>query len=86
LVDAEIGAIERRSGGRLEARDAGAVLAFVLGALVLGAFAPRKTSGFAGPSARVLAEALAEARDARGRKGISAGGIMGTPKTDLRQT
>jgi TetR/AcrR family transcriptional repressor of bet genes len=80
LVDAEIGAIEHRSGGRLDARDAGAVLAFVLGALVLGAFAPRKTTGFAGPSARVLAEALAEAR-AWGRNGAS---VIGAQKARIR--
>lgn len=66
LVDAEVGAVERRAGGRLDPRDSGALLAFVVGALVLGAFAPRKTAGFAGPAARVLADALAGAR-ARGR-------------------
>jgi len=58
LVDAEIVAIQRRSGGRLSEQDAGAVLAFVIGALVLGAFAPRKTSGFASPALQRLIEAL----------------------------
>jgi TetR/AcrR family transcriptional repressor of bet genes len=65
LVDTEIEAIERRGAGRLATQDAGAVLAFVIGALVLGAFAPRKTAGFAAPSLRTLVEALARAR--RGR-------------------
>ena len=58
LVDTEIEAIRRRSDDRLSEQDAGAVLAFVIGALVLGAFAPRKTSGFASPALRRLVEAL----------------------------
>ena len=58
LVDSEITAIRRRSGGHLSEQDAGAVLAFVIGALVLGAFAPRKTAGFASPALRRLVEAL----------------------------
>lgn len=55
LVDAEIEAIRRRSGGRLTPQESGATLAFVLGSLVLGAFAPKRTAGFAGPAARMLA-------------------------------
>jgi len=58
LVDSEIAAIQRRSGGRLSGQDGGAVLAFVIGALVLGAFAPRKTAGFASPALRQLVQAL----------------------------
>jgi len=58
LVDSEITAIRRRSGDKFSAEDAGAVLAFVLGALVLGAFAPRKTAGFAAPALLKLAAAL----------------------------
>lgn len=58
LVDTEIEAIRRRSDERLSERDAGAVLALVIGALVLGAFAPRKTSGFASPALRRLIDAL----------------------------
>ena len=58
LVDTEIEAIRRRSDERLSEQDAGAVLAFVIGALVLGAFAPRKTSGFASPALRRLIDAL----------------------------
>lgn len=63
LVDAEIEAIHRRSSGRLTHESAGAVLAFILGALILGAFAPRKTAGFAGPALEALIAALAQ-RDA----------------------
>jgi len=58
LIDAEIGTIEERSGGRLSAHDAGSVLAFVIGSLVLGAFAPRKTAGFAAPGFAKLVHAL----------------------------
>ena len=63
LLDGEIAAIGRRSRGALDDRGGGAVLAFVIGALVFGAFAPRKTAGFAAPAARALAATLA----ARGR-------------------
>jgi TetR/AcrR family transcriptional repressor of bet genes len=65
LVDTEVTAIVRRSSGRLGDREASGVLAFVVGSLVLGAFAPRKTAGFAAPTARVLVEALAEAKPFR---------------------
>jgi len=58
LVDSEIEAIRRRSGDRLSHSDAGAVLAFIVGALVLGAFAPRKTAGFAAPALEKLIGAL----------------------------
>jgi TetR/AcrR family transcriptional repressor of bet genes len=54
LVDTEIEAIRRRSDGRLSAQESGAMLAFVLGSLVLGAFAPKRTAGFAAPAARTL--------------------------------
>jgi hypothetical protein len=58
LIDAEIGSIQQRSGGAFDERAAGAVLAFVIGSLVLGAFAPRKTAGFAAPGLRCLVAAL----------------------------
>jgi TetR/AcrR family transcriptional repressor of bet genes len=58
LIDSEIGVIRGRSGGRLSDQDAGAVLAFVIGALVVGAFAPRKTAGFAAPGLRKLVGAM----------------------------
>ena len=47
-LDGEIERAERRSA--LAPHEAGAVVAFVVGALVLGAFAPRRTAGFAAPS------------------------------------
>src|SRR5262249_31379180 len=59
LVDSEVEGICRRSGHRFSAQDAGAVLAFIVGALVLGAFAPRKTAGFAAPALQRLIASLA---------------------------
>lgn len=56
LIDGEIAGIRARS--QLDERQAGALLAFILGALVVGAFAPRKMSGFAAPGARALVDAL----------------------------
>jgi TetR/AcrR family transcriptional regulator, transcriptional repressor of bet genes len=58
LIDTEIGVIQDRSRGSLSAQDAGAVLAFIVGALVLGAFAPRKTAGFAAPALRRFVASL----------------------------
>lgn len=58
LIDSEIDTIRDRSGGCLSDQEAGAVLAYIIGALVLGAFAPKKTSGFAAPGLRKLAGAL----------------------------
>lgn len=59
LIDTELVAIERRSGGRHDPKEAGAILAFVIGSLVVGAFAPRKTAGFAAPGLRALLAGLA---------------------------
>jgi TetR/AcrR family transcriptional regulator, transcriptional repressor of bet genes len=58
-LDSELVTIRERSGGRLSESDAGAVLAFIIGALVLGAFAPRKTSGFAAPGLEKMVSVLA---------------------------
>ena len=58
LLDAELDSIKEASRGRLSEQDAGALLAFIIGALVVGAFAPKKTSGFAAPGFRKLVAAL----------------------------
>jgi TetR/AcrR family transcriptional repressor of bet genes len=58
LIDTELDTIQSRAGGKISAHDAGAILAFVIGSLVMGAFAPRKTAGFAAPSLRKLVTAL----------------------------
>ncbi len=58
VLDAEIAHLERHSGGALDAHDASAILTFIVGALVFGSFAPRKTAGFAAPALRRMARAL----------------------------
>jgi TetR/AcrR family transcriptional repressor of bet genes len=60
LLDTEIAAIEQRSRYQLGPHEAGAVLAFIIGALVLGAFAPQKTAGFAAPALRKFVAVLRE--------------------------
>jgi len=62
LIDTEISSIEQRSRGRLSSAEAGSVLAFIIGALVLGAFAPRKTAGFAAPGLRKLVASFGTSR------------------------
>ncbi len=58
LLDSEISNIQALGGGRLNDHDASAVLAFVVGSLVFGAFAPKKTAGFAAPALKTFAQAL----------------------------
>ena len=58
LLEVEIGAVQRRSGNALSAQDSGAVIAFVIGSLVVGAFTPRRTSGFAAPGLKRLVNAM----------------------------
>jgi TetR/AcrR family transcriptional repressor of bet genes len=58
IIDSEIASIEQLSQGKLSTEQAACVLAFVIGALVLGAFAPRKTAGFAAPGLRRLVAAM----------------------------
>lgn len=60
LIDTEIASIEHRSNHSLSSQQAGAILAFILGSLVLGAFAPRKTAGFAAPALHELVRAMRE--------------------------
>ncbi len=54
MLDTEVEAIRRRSGDALTTADASAVMSFIVGALVFGAFAPRSTAGFAAPALRRL--------------------------------
>jgi len=58
LIDSELAAIQARSENLLSSQAAGAILAYVIGALVLGAFAPKKTAGFAAPGLHKLIAAL----------------------------
>jgi TetR/AcrR family transcriptional repressor of bet genes len=56
LIDGEIASIGARS--QLDERQSGALLALILGSLVVGAFAPKKTAGFAADGARALVAGL----------------------------
>ena len=58
FLDRETADVEQRSAGDLEASECSAVLAFVIGALVFGALAPRRTAGFAAPSLHRIVAAL----------------------------
>jgi TetR/AcrR family transcriptional regulator, transcriptional repressor of bet genes len=58
LIDAEVATIQQRAEGTLSPPQAGGLLAFIIGSLVLGAFAPRKTAGFAAPGLRRLVAAM----------------------------
>jgi len=69
LIDTEVSAIRERSDRELSDQDAGCVLAFVIGSLVLGAFAPRKTAGFAAPGLHRLVEALRHDATPTARRG-----------------
>lgn len=75
LIDAEIVTIRDRSGRTLSDQDAGCVLAFVIGSLVLGAFAPRKTAGFAARGLRRLVDALRQDAAPAPRRGDSSRSI-----------
>ena len=63
MMDTEVARVERRSRGTLSTTDAGAVEAFLAGALVFGAFAPCRSMRASGSSL-----------DARGGKPVSLGG------------
>jgi TetR/AcrR family transcriptional repressor of bet genes len=58
-LDSEIGSLRQLSEGRLDDHQASAVMAFVLGSLVFGAFAPRKAAGFAAPALKIFIRAVA---------------------------
>ncbi|MBN2716170.1 MAG: hypothetical protein JXX14_09975 [Deltaproteobacteria bacterium] len=47
LIDTEVSTIQRLSGGTISNKEASALLAYVIGSLIPGAFAPQKTAGFA---------------------------------------
>ncbi len=57
-LEREIGTLSSLSKKRLSEHESSALLAYILGALVFGAFAPRKTAGFAAPGAEIFARAL----------------------------
>lgn len=58
LLEGELSHIQVLSHQRLDDQQASAVLAFILGCLVFGAFAPRKTAGFAAPALKRFLRSL----------------------------
>jgi len=59
-LDREVKHLQQISGDSLANHECSAIIAFILGALVFGAFAPKRTSGFASPAGRRLVAMLAE--------------------------
>ncbi len=57
-LDSEIQAIENLSSGKLDVQKSSALLSFILGALVFGAFAPRRASGFAAPMGKKFVNSM----------------------------
>lgn len=53
-LDSEVQFIGALSKGRLNDKDSSALLAFMFGSLMFGAFAPKKAAGFAAPAAKRL--------------------------------
>jgi hypothetical protein len=58
----EIGDIQQRAGRRFSAQDAGCLLAFIIGSLVLAPFAPPQDRRFAAPGLRRFVAAMRAAR------------------------
>lgn len=63
VLDTEVSLIQARSGGTLSAQQSSGVMAFIVGALVFGAFAPTKTRGFAAPCLHEILGAFALANE-----------------------
>lgn len=57
-LDHEVQYVHATSKGSLSLQSSGAIIAFILGSLLFGAFAPKRTIGFAAPSAKLLLKAL----------------------------
>jgi len=66
VIDTELLAIQRRSRGQLSEKESVSVLAFIIGSLVLGSFAPKKTAGSTASGLRALVKALTAGRDGAG--------------------
>lgn len=58
-LEEEIFLLCEKSGGKLDVKECSAVLAYVLGCLVFGAFAPKKTEGFALAGGQRILRAMA---------------------------
>lgn len=57
-LESEVEEIRLLSDGKLDSGESGAVLAYIFGSLVFGAFAPRKTAGFAAENGKLLVSTL----------------------------
>lgn len=57
-LDSEIESIIKLSSSKMGANESSAILAFILGSLVFGAFAPKRASGFAAEMGKKFAEAI----------------------------
>lgn len=58
MLDEEVAPIRRLSEDQLDDHQASAILAFVVGSLVFGAFAPRKVTGFAAPALQDIVSSM----------------------------
>jgi TetR/AcrR family transcriptional repressor of bet genes len=61
-LNRELRLVQSLSHGRMDNKESGALIAFILGALVFGAFAPRQASGFAADSAKLLMHSLQKSK------------------------
>jgi AcrR family transcriptional regulator len=57
-LEGEISFLCEKSGGKLDVKESSVILAYVLGCLVFGAFAPKKTEGFAFAGAQKILKAM----------------------------
>lgn len=55
-LENEVKIVSEISGNKLSEQKSSAIISFIFGALVFGAFAPRKAAGFAAPAAKRLAK------------------------------
>lgn len=65
VLETEILAIQRASGDSLDTEGASAVLAYIVGALVFGAYAPKKTAVFAAPQLHLMLTALTDTSESK---------------------
>ena len=59
-LDSEIVSITKLSGDKLGPTESSAILAFIIGSLVFGAYAPKRTAGFAADMGKKFASAAAD--------------------------
>ena len=57
-LDSEVGIIQSHSSKNIDMHESSALLAFIIGSLVFGAFAPKKVSGFAAKMGKKILDFL----------------------------